>query len=144
MAIKKDRLLEATSRNFGISKNEAETAEAYSLYYLLGILNSRLSTWYLKNLLGMAIEINPETGRRLPIYRINFIDSTEISAHNEIVRLVKEMLQLQIDKAGAVQNFDDHRFDIQKRIEQVDAEIDRRVYDLYRLTENVISIIEGK
>jgi hypothetical protein len=98
LAVRRDKLLNAKSRDFKVSTESAEFAENYSLHYLLGVINSKLATWYLQNLLGMAIEINPDTGRRLPIHRIDFENPAEKLAHDEIVRLVERMLALQKER----------------------------------------------
>ena len=144
LAVRKDKLRLAQSRDFKITEQEAATAKEYGLKYLLGIINSRLLTWYLQNLLGMAIEINPETARNLPIHRIDFTNPAEKAAHDEIVALVEEMLALQKERAAAESALDDRRFSLSKRIEQVDAEIDRRVYALYGLSEAEIRVVEGQ
>jgi hypothetical protein len=144
LAVRKDRLKDAKSRDFGITKEEAETSSHYNLCYLLGLMNSRLATFYLQRLLGMAIEINPETARRLPIRRINFADPAEKKQHHDIVALVQEMLELQKEYAEAERGkFRDKADALKRRIEVVDAEIDRIVYQLYGLTDDEIRIVEG-
>ena len=54
------------------------------------------------------------------------------------------MLQLQKDHAEAVKALDDRRHALARRIEQVDEELDRRVYELYGLSEEEIAIVEGR
>jgi tRNA A37 N6-isopentenylltransferase MiaA len=82
--------------------------------------------------------------KNTPVRKINHSDPAETTIHDEIVALVKEMLQLKKGEAEAEKNFDPRRFEIQKRIEQVDAEIDQRVYRLYGLTEEEIRVVERK
>jgi type I restriction-modification system DNA methylase subunit len=142
LAVKKDRLVEAKSRDFKISAEEAAVARPYSLYYLLGLINSKLATFYLRRMLGMAIEINPETGRTLPIRRINFDDPAEKAQHDRIVALVEEMLQLQKEHAEASARLEDRRWRLKDRIDELDREIDQAVYTLYGLTEEEIAIVE--
>jgi hypothetical protein len=142
LAVRKDKLLNAERRDFKITEGEADIAKQYSLHYLLGNINSRVATWYLQNILGMAIEINPEIGRNLPIRRINFAGPAEKSAHDEIVKLVEEMLDLQKQRQQAETAKEDARFALQKRIQALDREIDARVYRLYGLTEEEIGIVE--
>jgi restriction endonuclease TaqI-like protein len=143
LVVRKDKLVKAKSRDFKISVEEAEIAHHYSLHYLLGLINSKLATFYLRRLLGMAIEINPETARQLPIRRINFADPAEKRQHDEIVQLVMEMLELHKELAEAERTSDDRRHALQKRIEKLDAEIDAGVYALYGLTEDEIKIVEA-
>ena len=72
----------------------------------------------------MAIEINPDTGRRLPIRRMDFGNPSEKSARRE-------------DDLDRVRN-------LERQIAQVDAQIDQRVYALYGLSPDEIIIVEGK
>jgi len=119
--------------------------------YLLGILNSRLA-WFAFKLLCPSLG-DPEKGgrlrlktiytRQLPIHRINLDNPAEKTTHDEIVRHIEEILALQKDLAAAEREKDDRRFRLQKRIAQVDHEIDRRVYALYELTEQEIKVVEG-
>jgi hypothetical protein len=51
--------------------------------------------------------------------------------------LLRQPLQAEAGKEEA-------RFALQKRIQEVDQEIDARVYRLYGLTEEEIRVVEGK
>jgi len=53
------------------------------------------------------------------------------------------MLQLQKDYARAEREEEDRRFALKRRIDEVDAAIDRLVYNVYRLTEEEIRVVEG-
>ena len=98
----------------------------------------------MQNMLGMAIEINPETGRQLPIRHIDFEDRAEKSAHDQIVRLVEKMLALQKERQSVRREDDlDRVRNLERQIAQVDEEIDQRVYTLHGLTEEEIKIVEG-
>ena len=142
LAVRKDKLINAKTRDFKISEEEAINAQAYNLNYLLGAINSKLVTWYLKNILGMAIEINPDTGRRLPIRRIDFGNPAEKSAHDAIVQLVEKMLALQKERQSVKPEEDlDRSRLLDKQIAFIDEEIDKRVYILYGLTKEEIEIV---
>lgn len=82
---------------------------------------------------------------QLPICRINFANSTEKAAHDEIVTLVEQMLTLQKERTfmRPEDSYDEVRR-LERKIAEVDAEIDRRVYVLYGLTEDEIKVVEGK
>ena len=54
-----------------------------------------------------------------------------------------EMLELHKEHTEAERTLDDRRHALQKRIETLDAEIDAKVYVLYRLTEEEIRIVEA-
>lgn len=72
-------------------------------------------------------------------------NSAEKSAHDEIVRLVEKMLALQKERQSVRREDDlDRVRNLERQIEQVDEEIDERVYALYGLTEEEIKIVEGK
>lgn len=119
-----------------------EVDNPYSLKYVLALLNSRLlNWWYGTQFKGLHVKLNQLS--LLPIRRINFPDPTEKVQHDAIVSLVEEMLQLQKDYAEAELNLEDRRHPLKRRIEQVDAEIDRMVYQLYGLTEEEIALVEG-
>jgi type II restriction/modification system DNA methylase subunit YeeA len=56
---------------------------------------------------------------------------------------MEEMLDLQKQRQQAEAGKEDARFALQKRIQGLDEEIDRRVYQLYGLTEEEIKVVEG-
>jgi hypothetical protein len=66
------------------------------------------------------------------------------TAHDAIIGLVEEILDLQKLRQKAEAGKEDKRFALQKRIQELDEEIDRRVYELYGLTEDEIKVVEGK
>lgn len=115
--------------------------------YVLGLLNSRLLFWNLKQVSnvfrGGWITCTKQYVGRLPIRRIDFNDRADKQRHDAIVAKVEEMLQLQKDYAEAERTLDDRRHTLKRRIEEVDAAIDRMVYELYELIEEEIRIVES-
>jgi hypothetical protein len=111
--------------------------------YVLGLVNSRLLNYYYRIILFGGLSILPEDVRCLPIRRINFDDPAEKQQHNALVALVDEMLQLQKDYAEAEREKEDRRHALKRRMDEVDAAIDRRVYNLYGLTEDEIKVVEA-
>jgi adenine-specific DNA-methyltransferase len=122
------------------------TDNRLSYPYLLGLLNSKLVSWWYHGLI-------PETGRvfaevkvvnlkKLPIRTINFDDPVEKNKHDRLVELVETMLDLHKKLQAARTETDKRR--IQTRIEHTDHQIDQLVYKLYALTEEEIKIVEGK
>jgi type I restriction-modification system DNA methylase subunit len=145
LAVRKDMLVNVKHRDIKISEEEAAFSQKYGLGYLLGIINAKIATWYLKNMLGMAIEINPETGRQLPIRRIDFDNPAEKSAHDEIVALVEKMLALQKERQSFTSKlYEDEIQQVERQIAYVDEEINQRVYRLYGLTDEEVKVVEGK
>jgi len=120
-------------------------ASEINLKFLLGLLNSKLLNFVYK--LGnpqtskVFAEIKPRVIKQLPIYRVDLTDPNEKAQHDKLVTLVENMLELQTKYHGAKMERDKELYERQIKI--VDAQIDRRVYDLYGLTEEVIEIVEG-
>ena len=117
-----------------------------SLLYLLGILNSRLTTYYVTliafNLTkGAFTKVRTNQLARLPIRIINFDDPEEVAEHDKLVSLVEKMLELQKKHHEARMERDKELYE--RQIKVVDAQIDRLVYDLYGLTEEEIKVVEG-
>jgi SAM-dependent methyltransferase len=116
------------------------------LGYILGILNSRLMSWYFlcRSNVGQRDDfpkiVLKET-RSLPIRPVDFKASREKAPHDRLVNVVDSMLTLHKRLASA--KSEAQRGAIQRQIEATDAEIDRLVYDLYSLTKEEIAMVEG-
>lgn len=61
--------------------------------------------------------------------------------HDRMVALVEQMLSLHKKLAAA--NTDHEKTNLQRRIDAIDRQIDRMVYDLYELTDEEIGIVAG-
>lgn len=119
----------------------------FSIDYILGLLNSKLITWYFQNM-------NPEKGevfaqvklshlKELPIYSIDFNNPDDVAKHDKMVDLVQTMLDL--NKRLQAEGLDSQsKKIIQKQIEITDKQIDKLVYELYELTPEEIKIVEGE
>jgi len=115
------------------------------LLYLLGIVNSRLISWYGgKTLPNFGKEIfpklNPQDILAIPIRPINFSDLAEKAAHDKMVALVERMLALHKQSAHTPQEQEI----VKREIESTDGQIDRLMYELYGLSEEEIKIVESK
>jgi hypothetical protein len=99
-------------------------------WYLLGILNSRLMSWFHQRR-------NPKALKQL----FPKVLVSDQNAHDRIVKVVDSMLELQKHLVAA--KSEAQRATIQQQINATDAEIDRLVYELYGLTAEDITIIEG-
>jgi hypothetical protein len=121
----------------GISEN---------ILYLLGLLNSVLISFYAIGhspvFSGGYYKFSSPYLRRIPIRRINLSDVADKAKHDNMVSLVKRMLDLH--KRLAVAKTPDDKTRLRRQIEATDSEIDRLVYDLYGLTEEEVSIVEGR
>jgi fido (protein-threonine AMPylation protein) len=117
--------------------------------YLLGILNSRLF-WFAIGNLSIPFGVRAGQYRYRLIYQymekvpIRVIDSTlkaDKETHGQMVALVERNLDLHQRLSAAQTSADKER--LQRQINVTDQEIDRRVYDLYGLTEEEIKIVEA-
>ncbi|HEY5474262.1 MAG TPA: hypothetical protein VIK32_13855, partial [Candidatus Limnocylindrales bacterium] len=78
---------------------------------------------------------------KLPIRTISFSDSDDRSRHDHMVSLVESMLALHGQLAAA--KLETEKGLIRRQIDAIDQEIDARVYELYGLTDDEISLVEA-
>jgi hypothetical protein len=120
--------------------------ENMSYYYLLGLLNSTISTFYLKKISstfrGGYIALNRQYIEQLPIRTINFTDPVDKSRHDRMVALVMQILDL--NKRLQAAQLEQEKTILARQIAAVDSSIDTLVYELYGLTDEEIKIVEGK
>ena len=120
--------------------------EGWSLEYLLGILNSRLMTFYhrkrfLDEFKMRFQKILIKDCKRFPMRAVDHGDAHEKSWHSEIVALVNRMLALH-ERLGRSRTGHE-RTAVRRQIEVTDSQIDQAVYELYGLTQDQIKIVEG-
>jgi len=105
-------------------RNEMESlSQTVSLYYLLGIMNSRYASVLLTNLRGGDYHIYPEHIRNIPI------PSATIEIQNSISNIVKNIIEQKCSNP----NHD---------TSSLEKQIDFIVYDIYGLTDAEIRTIE--
>ena len=127
-----------------------------NLKYLLSIMNTKLSFYYLASicpsLQGRAISLKLQFLEKLPIPKI------EEEKQQPFIKLVEEILEskqkikdykILLDEAIKNDNFD-REIKLKKELETLEnicisneKEIDQMVYKLYDLTEDEIKIVEG-
>jgi adenine-specific DNA-methyltransferase len=121
--------------------------DGVSIKYLLGMLNSRLLSWYFltRSNVGQRDDfpkiVLKET-RSLPIRPINFADPTEKAQHDKLVQGVDDMLKAKQELAAARSERDTDYYT--RRCDQLDRQIDTLVYALYGLTDAEIALVEGR
>ncbi|HMD67622.1 MAG TPA: TaqI-like C-terminal specificity domain-containing protein, partial [Chitinivibrionales bacterium] len=116
------------------------------LEYLLGLINSRLMSWYFLKHSNVAQrddfpKIVLKESRGLPIRPINFSKPNDKSLHDKMVSLVSTMLSLHQELLLA--KTDQEKTVLQRQITSTDRRIDELVYELYGLTKEEIEIVEG-
>ena len=121
---------------------EQKPAVSIPLEFILGILNSRLESFYFATYIidyslgGGLIHATPGTQSKLIIPRVSN------AKMKPLISLVEQMLELHKKLAG-IKN-PDEKTRIQRQIDSTDEQIDKLVYDLYGLTADEIAIVEGR
>jgi hypothetical protein len=117
--------------------------------YLLGFLNSRLFWFAIANIsIPFGIRAGEYRYRliyqymeRVPVRALNFSDKSDQAAHDRMVKLVEQMLEMHRQLAAA--RTPQEKTALERQIAATDTQIDRLVYDLYGLTADEIAIVEG-
>jgi len=114
------------------------------LPYILALLNSTLLRWYFPFVSapfrGGWMSANRQFLSQLPIRTINFSDPADKSRHDQIVKLVEQMLAAKEKLAQSKTDAETHR--LEAHCASLDRQIDAAVYELYGLTEEEIEIVE--
>jgi hypothetical protein len=114
------------------------------LYFLLGIINSKLLKFYWVNKNYDHKETFPKVKKEsllnIPI-NLDLSKTEDKAKHDKLVQLVEQMLQskqqLQTEKIEKNKNY------LEQKCTNLDRQIDNLVYELYNLTEDEIKIIEN-
>ncbi|NLH25213.1 MAG: hypothetical protein GX472_02385 [Methanomicrobiales archaeon] len=115
-----------------------------SSLYLLGLLNSRLIWFLIKETLpplpGGYRNLCSPFFENIPIYVPDFENREEVTRHDTIETMVRQMIALY----GKISEMEDPaiKAPYRKQIGEIDHAIDHLVYDLYHLTSGEIRIIE--
>ena len=109
----------------------------YSLKFIVGILNSKLSLIWLKNkgkIKGNIIEMTGDTIEQILIPRIE--TTTNRNRHE---------IELLVDKILTITKDDDYLTNPEKqtKVKELEKQIDQMVYKLYDLTDDEIKIVEN-
>lgn len=112
--------------------------------YLLGVINSKLLNWYYHTLnpeVGEALaEVKKTHIAKLPIRALKFSECADKSRHDQMVKLVEQMLELHQRLSAA--KTPQEKTSLERQITAADGQIDRLVYDLYGLPAGEIAIVE--
>jgi len=138
----KSNLQNVTSRKLTWTSEEIDLSKEYSIFYILGIINSKLLNFFFKTSISGGLHVYPDNIRQLPIRAINFSNSAEKIQHDKIVNLVEQMLASQ--KSLAVAQTPQEKERLERQIQVTDKAIDSLVYDLYGLNDEEIKIVEGQ
>ncbi|MFM2199703.1 MAG: hypothetical protein RLZZ505_3135 [Verrucomicrobiota bacterium] len=115
------------------------------LLFWLGVLNTRVMWWYLTQtgtvFRGGFFCFKTNYLRPFPLPVIDPANKSDVATHDHIVTLVEKMLDLHKQRAAAKTPHEQTALD--RQISATDTQIDRLVYDLYGLTEEEITLVEG-
>jgi type I restriction-modification system DNA methylase subunit len=116
-----------------------------NLWFVLGILNSKLLSYLFQNCFITNPVAYPYIQHydveKLPVRTIDNSNRTDKAKHDKMVSLVERMLDL--NKKLNAATVPDEKTRIQREITATDGQIDKLVYELYGLTEEEIRIVEG-
>jgi hypothetical protein len=117
----------------------------YSRHYILGLLNSKLLEWFIRQsatqMRGGYFSYESRFIRNLPIRIINISEPIDKARHEKMVDLVGQMLTLREQLTAA--RTPDGKTRLQRQIDATDQQIDQLVYELYGLTEDEIQTVEA-
>ncbi|HQO01540.1 MAG TPA: TaqI-like C-terminal specificity domain-containing protein, partial [Spirochaetota bacterium] len=109
--------------------------------HLLGILNSKLTLFFVQKTASVLGDV--DKGGRLR-WKKQYMAPLPIVEQEspELVKAVTSMLEAQRQLQSAKSDAD--RKTLQQKIDAIDSQIDRLVYDLYGLTDEEVRIVEGR
>jgi hypothetical protein len=119
----------------------------YNLKFVLGIINSTVSQYYMQQLCfdnssGAFVKARIFHYKELPIPKIDFENKSEKEQHDKIVNLVENLLELYERLKDAKLQSD--KLQIQRRIDFNEKEIDNLINKIYEFATNEIEIINNE
>jgi type I restriction-modification system DNA methylase subunit len=120
--------------------------EGYHDFYILGLLNSALLSWYFPRASNKVVtktfpRISILDMKRFIVPPVAFANKSEKARHDKMIFLVDQMLS--VNKQLHVAKTDHETTALQRQVDATDHQIDQLVYELYGLTEEEIRIVEG-
>lgn len=126
-----------------VAINKKEGVEC-SIKFILAIFNSKLINYYynkfLKSTKKVFSEIQARQIGQLPFPTINLKNKKDKDKHDEIVKLVDQLLKLNEEKSEV--KLQTKLNQLQSKIDYCESRINEIVYQLYGLTEEEIKIVE--
>jgi len=126
--------------------NQLTVKSLFSNKFILGILNSKLISWYVYRFVFAnairTMHFDAVTTSKIPFPNINFNNKKEKQLYDKLLKFVETMLELNARKQTVT--LQTEKDTLQHRIQHTDNEIDKIVYQLYGLSKSEIDFIEGK
>lgn len=128
----------ASNNFFVLYISDGNADSLINLKYILGILNSKLATWYFT-------AIQPRKGRLFAEIKINHLREIPIRSNcdkTKLVFFVDKIMYLRKSINSSTENSEKWK-SVKSEIEKADRKIDEEVYKLYGLNEEEINIVEN-
>ncbi|MEM0143931.1 MAG: N-6 DNA methylase, partial [Candidatus Parvarchaeum sp.] len=123
-----------------------KSAEYFEPLFYLAILNSKIFWFFITQtstaLRGNTYRLTPEFLNSFPFPRIDQTNPKRLDEYQRITQLARNIISLKTKLLELSNKQTDEYRNIEEQIMEIDEEIDRRVYSLYRLTEREIELIE--
>jgi hypothetical protein len=124
--------------------NQLTVKGQYDSRFVLAVLNSHLLSWYVYRFVFAhairTMHFDSTTTAKIPFPDIDISTNESKAKHDKIVRLVDRRLELE-HKVREVNEMRSWNV-FHRQIVAVEAEIDRLIYELYKLTDKEIAIVE--
>jgi type I restriction-modification system DNA methylase subunit len=113
----------------------------YSMYFIAGVLNSKLINYWYCNKYRMPT-IGLYELHSIPIKDLDFNNKKEIQIHEILSELVSQIIRFNRQKQTTT--LPEKIDQLNQRISYIDEKINKLVYELYGLSEEEIGIVEGR
>ena len=115
-------------------------------FWLMGILNSKLFIFVYRLLAlesgRVLAQVKPTVLNQLPIRMIDYENTNDLANHDKLVTQVQKMLTLHQQLTTAKTPQDTTL--LQRQIAATDRQIDQLVYELYGLSDEETTLVEGE
>ncbi len=132
----------AFTSGYGIILNEDFNE---SKKYIIGLLNSKLSDFYLKQvstpMRGGFYKYETRFIKNIPIRTIDWNNLKDVALHDKMVVLVEKIIKL--NKSLSITKVPTEKEMIQRQIRAIVQQVDNLVYELYGLNDKEIEIVKN-
>lgn len=125
--------------------NQLENTSNYSSKFILAIINSTLISWFTYRFIFAnavrTMHFDSTSTEKIPFPNLDLPKPTEKAAHDQLVRLVEQILSAKEKFSAAKSEQEQAR--LERLASGLDRQIDDAVYALYGLTDEEIKLVEG-
>lgn len=131
------------STNLIVIKDEFKNIYDYEI--ICAILNSKLANfYYVKNFTNasmLTVNISKTFLEQIPLPDIDLKNKKDKEIHDKLLNLVDNIIVA--NKKIAFENNPNTKIVLQRQINAIDSQIDKLIYELYKLSDDEIKLIEG-